>query len=107
MTPCAVDRYAKELSLKLLKLIQHFVIERHLIAAHRAPVGRVKCEHYWSPAELVERHRLVWRASQGEVGRPCAGTKHGAVTGIPGDCTHIYRYRGVRSPGRLRWRSRV
>ena len=79
VTPRVIDRHAEDFSLKLLKLIKYFVIERHLIAANRAPVRLVKCEHHRASPELAQRHRLVWCASQGEVGSLRAGTEHGAV----------------------------
>ena len=63
VTPRAIDRDAQDFGLKLLKLIQHFVIESDLIAADRAPVGRVKCEHHRASPELAQRYRLVWCAS--------------------------------------------
>jgi hypothetical protein len=79
VTPRAIDRCAQHFSSKRLKLIQDFVMERHLIAANRAPVRRVKCEHHRASPELAQRYRLVWCASQGEVGSLRAGTEHGAV----------------------------
>src|SRR6266404_3173644 len=101
VTPRAVHRYAEEFSLKLLKFVQHFVVERHLIAAHRTPVGGVNREHHWSSTQLAQRYGLVWCASQGEVGSPRAGKKDRTVTvclslGIRSGCTHYIYVRLIR-----------
>src|SRR5678816_1078343 len=68
VTPRAVHRYPEKFGFKLLKLIQYFVVERHLIAADRTPVGGIKCQDQRSSPELIQRYRLVRRATQREIG---------------------------------------
>jgi hypothetical protein len=102
MTPRAVHRDAQDFGLKFLKLIQHFVVERHLITAHRTPVGRVKREHHRAAAELPQRYRLVRCASQCELGSRRADRQErsmtvGVVLGLRGRTHKIYGY--MAGPG--------
>jgi hypothetical protein len=55
MTPCAVDRDAKNLSFILLKLGKNLVVQRHLVAAHWAPVGGIKRQHDRLATQIVKR----------------------------------------------------
>jgi hypothetical protein len=53
----------------MLELGQRLVIEGHLIAAHRAPVGRVEGKHNRFAGEIAERERLIRSDVEREVGR--------------------------------------
>ena len=66
VAPRAIDRNANEFSAEASKLRKQFIVERHLIAANRTPVGWIKGEHDWSPAKLRQADELVGRAAQGE-----------------------------------------
>jgi len=76
MAPDAINRNSDKLSSMFLELRQYFVVQRHLVAANRTPVGRVEGQDYWPPPKLGERDGLVWRNVQGEVGRLCARRKY-------------------------------
>jgi hypothetical protein len=96
VTPRAIHRYAQEVRPKLLKFIQYFIIERHLIAADRTPVCRVKRQHDRSSAEFAQRHRLVGRATQCELGRLGSGSQDCMLAGILGGGTHINAIQKIR-----------
>src|SRR5437868_4992393 len=53
VAPGPIDRYANELRAVPLELGEHLVVERHLIAAHRAPVRRIECQDDRVSAELT------------------------------------------------------
>src|SRR4051794_32459124 len=59
VAPGAVHRDANDLGLVVLKFGQDLVVERHLVAAHRAPVGGVKSEHDRAASQFTQRKRLV------------------------------------------------
>ena len=59
--------------MEAVKLRQHLVVQRHLIAADRAPVGRVKGENDRATPELAEGDELVGGTRQSEFGRGRAG----------------------------------
>ena len=80
VAPDAVDRDAEQRGVVTLKLRQDLVVERHLIAAHRAPVRRIEGENHRAAAKLLEPDLLVRRRRQGELGRTCSrGQCHGLV----------------------------
>src|SRR3954468_3962864 len=59
VAPGTVNRNAEHLRAVLVELRLHFVIDADLIAADRAPVGRVEDEHDRSASEISERNRLI------------------------------------------------
>ena len=69
MTPGAVDGDAEQLGVVLLELRQDLVVERHLVAADRAPVGRIERQHDGPAAEVRERDRLIRSGVQLEIRR--------------------------------------
>ena len=62
-----------------LELGQHLVVERQLVAADGAPVGRIEDEDHRLAAQTAQRHALAVRGGQIEFGR-----------GVPtlADCGH-------------------
>src|SRR5690606_4200406 len=54
MAPATVDRDAKQGRTEPLELVQDLVVERHLVAADRAPVGRIE-RQYGGLAEVVRQ----------------------------------------------------
>ena len=69
VAPRTIHRNADQLRTELVEFLQHFVVESHLIAADRTPIGRIKGEHDRLATELAESEPLIRRASQREVGR--------------------------------------
>ena len=69
MAPRAVDRDAEQLGVVFRELVRHLVVERHLIAADRAPVGGIEREHDRPAAKIRELDRLVGRGMELEIGR--------------------------------------
>ena len=69
VTPDSVDRDADELRVVATELVVQLVVDGELIAAHRAEVGGVEDEHQRAAAEIRQRHRLVGRGLETEVGR--------------------------------------
>src|SRR5467141_622006 len=84
VTPRSVDRDAEQLGPVALKLRQDLVVQHHLVAAHRTPIGRIERENHRSTAEVVERHRLVGSAVQREVG--CRGPRYKRTGSRASDC---------------------
>src|SRR5689334_346809 len=72
MAPGAVDRDPDNRCAIALKLWEHLAVEGHLVAADRAPVGRVERNDQRPAAEVCERRRLVWRRVKCEVRCLCA-----------------------------------
>src|SRR5262245_27896774 len=68
VTPLAVDGDAEEVGVVALELRQNLVVERHLVSAHRAPVGRVEGQDDRLGSQLVQRERLVGRGVEGAIG---------------------------------------
>ena len=66
----------------MLELGQRLVIEGHLIAAHRAPVGRIEHKDNGVAQEIAERHGLVRRRLEGEIRRAGAGLENGPALGF-------------------------
>src|ERR1700722_1585093 len=59
VTPGPINRNAETPGAVFMKFRQHLVVERHLVAAHRAPIGRVKRQHDGSAGEIAQRQILV------------------------------------------------
>ena len=59
MTPDAVDRDAEELRVVVAKLVEDLVVDAHLVAAHRAPVGGVERQDHRLTAKVRERELLM------------------------------------------------
>ena len=78
----AVDRDPDQFGIESGKLGKNFVVERHLIGAHRASVRRIEREDHGSPAKFAEGHQLIRRGRKGELW----GLGSGGERGI---CAHI------------------
>jgi hypothetical protein len=52
MAPHAVDQDTQQLGLVLMELRKNLVVQRHLIATNRAPVGRIERQYYGLPRRL-------------------------------------------------------
>jgi hypothetical protein len=52
MTPGAVNRDPDQGGVEVPKLGEKFVVQRHLVAAHGAPIGRVEGQNNWLAAEF-------------------------------------------------------
>ena len=59
VTPRAVDGDAEDLRAIFFELWQRLVVERHLIAADRAPVRRIKGDDHRLAGEIAEAQALV------------------------------------------------
>src|SRR5262249_51355528 len=78
VAPCPVHRDSEDHRAVLVKLREDLVVETHLIAAHRAPVGRIEGQDHRVPPELGQGDGLIRRALQPEVGGHLAGLEHPA-----------------------------
>src|ERR1700730_6388286 len=67
VAPGTIDGYAEKLGPEALELGQHLLVERHLVAADRAPVGRVEGENDGPPPEVLEADRLIGGRVQREI----------------------------------------
>jgi hypothetical protein len=59
MAPNAIDGNAEQLGVEAPELAEQLVVERHLIAAHRAPVRGIERDDHRPAAELADRHSLI------------------------------------------------
>jgi hypothetical protein len=59
MTPGPVHRNAEELGAVLAELRQDFVVQRHLIAADRAPICGIESQDHRPTLQIAERQPLV------------------------------------------------
>src|SRR2546430_11084779 len=100
VAPHPVDRDAKQLGPVALKLRKDLVVQHHLVAAHRTPVGRIEREYHRPAAEVPQRDRLVRGAVQREV--RCLGPGYEGTTGGASD-----RVRPATAPFVCREASRV
>ena len=82
VTPRAIHGDADKLGLVLLKLRQHLVVQRHLIAANRAPIRGIKREHDRSPPKFIKSEPLIRRAAQIEIRRVRSGLEYAASAPI-------------------------
>src|SRR5258705_13667650 len=62
MAPRSINRNAHTLCAQFLKLREHLVIKAHLISADGTPVGWIKKQYDWLPAELAQSDGLIGRA---------------------------------------------
>src|SRR5271155_255191 len=69
MTPGSIDRDSDDPRFVFVELGENLVVQRHLIATDRTPVGRIERHDQWSAAEIAQRHQLVGRAMQREIRR--------------------------------------
>src|SRR5208282_149959 len=76
MAPGAIDRDADDCRLEFVKLGENFIIERHLITAHRTPVGRVERQYQRSAAEVAQRNELVRCTVQRKIRGRSAGREY-------------------------------
>ena len=67
MAPWPINGDAEKLRAEFLKLRKHFVVERHLVPADRAPVRGIKSEHDRPSAEFTQPDDLIRRAFEGEI----------------------------------------
>ena len=75
VTPRAIGRCARHFSSKRLKLIQDFVIERHLITTDRTPICRIERQNDGASGEIGQRNCLIGGGVEAEVGRLAGGRK--------------------------------
>ena len=61
VAPGAVDRDAQDRRVELVKHRQDLVVQRHLISAHRAPVGRIERQDDRITLEFLKRQFLIGR----------------------------------------------
>jgi hypothetical protein len=73
VAPGTVHRDANQFRAEAFELRENFVVERHLIAANGAPIGRIKGEHDGLATKLAQLHRLIGSAVKTEVRRRCTG----------------------------------
>jgi hypothetical protein len=85
VAPHAIHRNTEQLGIVVLKDGQDFVVQNYLIAADRAPVGRVKDEYHRLSAKVTQRDRLVWITWECEFGRWRTWCQRGLIffVGIP------------------------
>src|SRR5205085_7023935 len=75
MAPDPIDRDAEQFGVEARKLGEDLVVQGHLIAAHRAPVGRIKGENDWPTVKIAQRDLLVGRRVERKVRRWRAGAE--------------------------------
>src|SRR4029077_6814699 len=68
VAPGAIDGNSDKLRAQVAKILEHFIVERHLIAAHRTPVCGIKSEHHILSPKIADIKPLVWCAAQAEIG---------------------------------------
>jgi len=59
VTPHAVHGNAQQLGVEFLKFGKKFVVQAHLVAAHRTPVGRIERQNYRSAAQFAQGQSLI------------------------------------------------
>jgi hypothetical protein len=64
MTPRPIHRNTEDLGAIFLKLRADLVVERDLVAANRAPIGRVEGEYHPATSQFAERQILIRRNAQ-------------------------------------------
>ena len=86
VAPDAIHRHAQQLRSEFLELGKDLVVKRHLIAAHWAPVRRIKSQNHRLAAQLTQAEPLVWCDGQTEIrGALPAGSNSDASIRI--DCS--------------------
>src|ERR1700736_635754 len=76
VTPDTVDRDPENLGAVFAKLRENLVVERHLIAAHRTPVSRIKNKDDRASSQLTQTEHLIGCGVEREVGGACAGAEY-------------------------------
>ena len=80
VTPCAIDRDAQQLRVESRELVEQLVVQRHLIAAHRTPVGRVEGQDDGTSPKVAERDELIGCRVKRELG--CGRSGWEELTGV-------------------------
>src|SRR4029078_7298372 len=73
--PGAINGDPQQLRTEAAELVEQFVVERHLVAADRAPVSGVEGEDYRSSPKVTQGDELIRRRMKREVGRARPGGK--------------------------------
>src|ERR1700741_1287116 len=76
VTPSAIHRNAEDLRVMVVKLRQYFVVKCHLIAAHRAPVGRIERQHDRPASKIAQREILVGCYAKRKAGSDSTGRQY-------------------------------
>src|SRR6185436_18371383 len=79
VAPRSIHRDPEKRSVVLAEFRQDLVVEAHLIAADRAPVGRVERQDHRVTSQFRQRYFLIRRALQLEVGRRVAAAERPAM----------------------------
>src|SRR2546425_2700514 len=82
VAPGAIHRDAEQPGAVTLELGPDLVVQRHLIAAHWAPVRGIKRQNHRLAAVVTQRDSLIRRTVQREVGRLGPGRKRSRGRGI-------------------------
>src|SRR5207249_2147934 len=82
VAPGAIHRDAEQLGAVAVEIGEDLVVQRHLIAAHRAPVRGIKRQDHRLAAVVTQRDSLIRRTVQREVGRLSPGRKRSCGSGI-------------------------
>src|SRR3984885_15274588 len=69
MAPYTVDGYSQQLRFVFLELRKYLVVECHLVAANRAPIGGIKNQNHGFAPQFAKRKLLIGRHGQGKIGR--------------------------------------
>src|ERR1700722_12953162 len=69
MTPGSINGYPDELGSVAAEFREHLIVERHLVAAYRAPVRWIESEYDRLPNEVAKRRILVRGNAQFEAWR--------------------------------------
>src|SRR6266550_7288289 len=84
VTPDTIDRDPENLGAVFAKLGENLIVQRHLVAAHRTPVGGIEHEDDRPPAELAQAEHLVGCRIEREVGGACTSAEN--RRGVCGGC---------------------
>src|ERR1700704_4681722 len=77
MAPDAVDRDTQQLCLVFMELRKNLVVQSHLIAKTRTPVGRIERQYYGPSSEVREREALIRGDPQREIRCSGPGSQNG------------------------------
>ena len=77
VAPYPVDRNTQQFRAVSVKLRENLVVERHLIATDRAPVGGIERQDYGLTPQIREREVLIGGYAQREIGRGDSGRQDG------------------------------
>ena len=76
MAPVAIDRDPKKFGPVIVKFGQDFVLDRHLIAADRTPIGRIEGKNDHLVRKITQRKHLVGRHVEVKSRSSSAGRKN-------------------------------